>query len=224
MNELEDDCTDIFKSNITERYSNRPQSNKGVDQLCLAKFASLYYNNYKLSTDEISDLQPDVLSDTVDEAQHSHDRSSSRLPTKIKLNYSTDALHIWAENKPVDEHNMKQFQNLPNPLFVLKAADKYPNNVAQQLIDKALSRGCSETGGLDSEISIKEGPRVMLTTNININDRLINGQMGTIVRIAVDQNGKPITVYVKFDDDKAGTMSIDKCSNSYAKNKKIVPI
>ena len=38
----------------------------------------------------------------------------------------------------------------------------------KQDIDKVLARGRSETCGLDSEIRIKEGARVMLTTNINI--------------------------------------------------------
>ena len=35
-------------------------------------------------------------------------------------NYPTNALHIWAENKPVDEHNTKHLQNLSAPLLCLK--------------------------------------------------------------------------------------------------------
>ena len=50
-----------------------------------------------------------------------------------------------------------------------------------------LSRGRSETGGLDYEVKVKEGARVMITTNINIADRLINGQMGTVAKIHVDR-------------------------------------
>ena len=44
-------------------------------------------------------------------------------------------------------------------------------------IDRVLGKTRSETDGLDFEILIKEGARVMLTTNISISDRLINGQM-----------------------------------------------
>ena len=40
---LDDDSTDIFMSNIIERYSDRPNI---VDQLCLAEFASYYYKDY----------------------------------------------------------------------------------------------------------------------------------------------------------------------------------
>jgi hypothetical protein len=41
----------------------------------------------------------------------------------------------------------------------------------------------------------------MLTTNINIPDRLINGQMGTVVKIDVNSNNEtPTVLYIKFDD------------------------
>ena len=68
-----------------------------------------------------------------------------------------------------------------------------------------LSRERSETGGLDFEVKIKEGARVMLTTNINIADRLINGQMGTEVKIHANKvMQKTTVVYIKFDDNRAG--------------------
>ena len=127
--------------------------------------------------------------------------------------------------RPVDEHNAKQLQNLPAPLFVLKAVDQYPAHVSKQDVDKVLAKGRSETGSFDSVVFMKEGARVMLTTNIDIADRLINGQMGKTVRIAVDDNAnKPTTVYVKFDDDKAGNIAIDKSADSYAKQNRVVPI
>ncbi len=49
-----------------------------------------------------------------------------------------------------------------------------------------LSKGRSETGGLDTKILIKENARVMLTTNVDISDRLINGQLGTVIKVSVD--------------------------------------
>ena len=61
----------------------------------------------------------------------------------------------------------------------------------KQDIDRVLARGRSKTCGLDSDIHIKEGARVMLTTNINIQDRLINGQMGTVIKIGINTNNEP---------------------------------
>ena len=108
-----------------------------------------------------------------------------RSVNPIEPTYPKDALHIFAENAPVGQHNNEHLQCLRTPLHRLKATDQYPPNVNKQDIDRVLARGRSETGGLDSEILVKENCRVMLTTNIDINDRLINGQMGTIKKIAL---------------------------------------
>ena len=134
-------------------------------------------------------------------------------------------MHIFAENAPVDQHNNEHLQRLRTPLHRLKATDQYPPNVNKQDIDRVLARGRSETGGLDSEILVKENCRVMLTTNIDINDRLINGQIGTIKKIAVNQTtNKPAVIYIKFDDLQAGIKSIQKCTANYAREHSAVPI
>ena len=117
-------------------------------------------------------------------------------------------------------------QNLHAALFLLsRAVDQYPAHVTKQDVEKVLAKGRSGTGGLDSVVFMKEGARVyvMLTTSIDIVDRLINGQIGTTVKVAIDQNAKPTTVYVKFDDDKADSMTVDKSTDSYAKQNGVVP-
>ena len=107
---------------------------------------------------------------------------------------------------------------MSTPLFVLTATDQYPPNVTKQDIDRVLSRGTSETLGLDYEVKVKEGARVMLPTNINIAYGLINGQMGTVVKIHVNTvTKKPTLISVKFDDDRAGRTSIQTSGNSFAR-------
>lgn len=65
----------------------------------------------------------------------------------------------------------------------------------------------------------------MLTTNIDIADRLIHGQMGTIIKIDMNKNTKkPSIIYIKFDDKLAGKALIDKCNNTFAKQNRLVPI
>ena len=129
----------------------------------------------------------------------------SRSISPSDPNYPSDALHIWAENNPVDNHNKTKIEELSGILFILKAKDQYPTNVSKQDIDRVLARGRSETRGLDYQILLKEGARVMLTTNICISDRFINGQIGTVFKIDVNQNTqKPTVVHIKFDDPNAG--------------------
>jgi len=72
-----------------------------------------------------------------------------------KLNYPRDAIHVFAENRPVNEHNNNKLEKLPWTLFQLRAADQYPKNVSQNDIDKILLKGRSETGGLDYDIFVK---------------------------------------------------------------------
>ena len=47
LDELDYDSTDNYISNIIERYSLRPKDIPALDRLCLAKFASFYYKDYK---------------------------------------------------------------------------------------------------------------------------------------------------------------------------------
>ena len=103
--------------------------------------------------------------------------------------------------------------------------DQHPANIWKQDIDRVLATGRSETGGLDHNIFVKETARVMLTTNIDIADRLIHGQMGTIIKIDMNKNTKkPSIIYIKFDDKLAGKALIDKCNNTFAKQNRLVPI
>ncbi|XP_028410209.1 uncharacterized protein LOC114532812 [Dendronephthya gigantea] len=151
----------------------------------------------------------------------------SRSVSPDDPNYPSHALHIWAENSSVDKHNNEKLEQLAGPLFVLKAKDQFPPNVKKQDIDKVLARKRSETGGLDLVIHdhIKEGARVMLTSNISIADKLINGQMGTVFKVDVNPtNQKPTIVYIKFDDPNAGKNLLKTTSNLLAREHQVVPI
>jgi len=150
---------------------------------------------------------------------------SRAVDVNDKNNYPFNELHVWAENKPVMDYNSRRLQEILMPLYVLQAVDQYPKNVSKHEIERVLSKGRSYTGGLDLEVSIKEGARVMLTNNVDISDRLINGQLGTVARILVNEmTQKPTIVYIKFDDERAGNLVIDKSTDIFAIENKVVPI
>ena len=70
-------------------------------------------------------------------------------------------------------------------------------------MNKARSQNGSKTGGLERELHLKQGAKVMLTENIDIADRLTNGQLGTVTGFKFHQNSQTIaSVYVKFQDNK----------------------
>ena len=88
LSELEDDSTEVYNSNIIERYSDRPNRSHingafgHVDNLCLAEFAAYYYKNYKPIEDRQNDNHPVILTDQILDNQNS---SPQNLPTKISL-------------------------------------------------------------------------------------------------------------------------------------------
>ncbi|CAB4027407.1 ATP-dependent DNA helicase PIF1, partial [Paramuricea clavata] len=128
------------------------------------------------------DLAFTQLLNRVRTASHTDDDIrciQSRTITPDDENYPSDALHIFAENAPVYEYNNDRLQQIQSPQYALEALDQFPPHVRKQDIDRVLSKERSETGGLDTKILIKENARVMLTTNVDISDRLINGQLET---------------------------------------------
>ena len=65
----------------------------------------------------------------------------------------------------------------------------------------------------------------MLTTNIDVEDRLINGQIGTVAKIKLNSiSSKLEVIYVKFDDKNAGEVRIRKSCDRFAMNNCAVPI
>ena len=127
----------------------------------------------------------------------------SRIITENHLDYPQHALHLFAENAPVLEHNEKKLLSLSSPICVINAIDKIPRDVPDTLVQNALNRKQSETGGLAHILKIKVGAKVMLTSNIDINDRLINGQIGTVHNI-VTRSGTVTKIYISFQDPMAG--------------------
>ena len=109
--------------------------------------------------------------------------------------------------------------------MILKAHDEYHQNISIPDLMQILNKRNTECEGLSPEISVKENARIMLTTNIDIQDRLINGQMGTIRKVKFNAiYNKPPTVYVEFDDVTAGHQRIQQSGDLYAIENNFVPL
>ena len=68
---------------------------------------------------------------------------------------------------------------------------------------QAQNRKQSDTGGLALLLIVKANARVMVITNIDLSDRLMNGQIGVVKYFAINQN-EVETIYVAFDDIPGG--------------------
>ena len=83
------------------------------------------------------------------------------------------------------------------------------------------ARKIGDTGNLESVLKLKIGAEVMLTCNINIEDRLINGLVGKVIRIGHKRNTVKV-IYVKFDDQNASLATMQ--SDIIAWQQHLVPI
>lgn len=95
-------------------------------------------------------------------------------------------------------------ESVESNLYSIAAINKLPKNVLAHKIRKVLNRNQSETGGSPSVPDVKLNARVMFSVNVELQDRIVNGQLDTVKHILVVLKGNILKIYVKFDDCKAG--------------------
>ena len=90
-------------------------------------------------------------------------------------------------------------------MILIDAVDEIPKDIvlSQSKIDAIKQRRMSETENLESQWKFKIGTQVILTSNLDIYDRLVNGLAGTVKQMKY-KNNEVSVVYVKFNDNNAG--------------------
>ena len=80
-------------------------------------------------------------------------------------------MHIYAENEPAMKRNKAVVNDLPGELF----NDKFPGNCKYPaaLIQASQNQKQTNKRGLAKLLKFKIGSKIMLTVNVNVQDRLI---------------------------------------------------
>ena len=164
-------------------------------------FAELNETMRQQGDHQFIDLLNDIRIGTISEEDEN--LLKSRFISPNNADYPHDALHIFAENSLVKEHNEIKLRMLSNPPVTMLASDQYPAGTTQRTIENIREKKYTDTKGLTYKLELKLGARVMLTSNIDIDDRLTNGQIGTVEGFVIT-NGKVEKVVVNFDDETAG--------------------
>ena len=116
------------------------------------------------------------------------------------IQYPCDAMHVYAWNKSCDEWNEQRLHMLDGRVYESIALDSKRDDCTQ-LATLHLTKQNNTIGNLRSILRVKKGARVMLTTNIDVSEGLINGAMGIIIDIILDEHKNNIRVIlIQFDN------------------------
>ena len=119
---------------------------------------------------------------TKEDIQALYDRPSSLLSEK---EYNA-ALHLFWTNKDVIQHNERMLCTLDCTEIEIKAELHEPKGY------KAKTGKYGQVDGtqLLMNLEIKLGARVMVVSNIDIRDSIVNGSLGTVVDVLKNKEGE----------------------------------
>ena len=137
------------------------------------------------------------------------DTLKSRIIQSDAGSYPTQALHVYRLNVDVDSRNALMLDNLApqSEQYTIKARDARAGQTTHISLS-AISDKRSETGGLHGIVKLAIGARVMLTTNVDVSDGLVNGARGEVVHVVTNSDDEVTCVLVKFDNSTVGRKSI----------------
>ena len=112
-----------------------------------------------------------------------------------------NALIVSGTNAKVDKYNTNKLNKQVGKLVSLNAA-VYSDS--KGLFKPPLKYGVIKGTTLHYEVNFKVGSRVMLTTNLDTCDGLVNGSLGEIIGFEYKSNGEIKYVMIQFDDPDDG--------------------
>ena len=127
-------------------------------------------------------------------------------------NYPGDILHVFAYNNAVNSHNKKKLNTIASNEQQVTIRSFEDGKDSTGLIDlkkMKTPKTRNETGGLERELIVAVGARVMMTMNVDTADGLVNGVTGEVVAIKRNDTDKVSVILVKFDNIKVGQRAIE---------------
>ncbi len=129
----------------------------------------------------------------------------SRMRTDEELDQISADMSLYPTTKEVKLHNVNEQNKLNEDFIKIIATDRYGVNdeAAGHLVDISnLPKKDQDCGGLFKELCISIQSKVMLIRNLI--DGLVNGSLGYVEYIEIDETNSTLHIYVKFDDENSG--------------------
>ena len=167
-----------------------------------------------------------ALRDCVDE--EAVDRAAAALQSRLTISAGgqldenspewIDAPRLFPKTDMVASYNddrLRQLQNEGNTLYEVRAGHSIiqRNGRVQHVVPtrNQLPNNADDCGGLEEMVRLSKGARVMLRRNVDVDDGLVNGAVGTKVDFewpegrAEAANVMPAAVFVRFDNARVGS-------------------
>ena len=142
-------------------------------------------------------------------------------------NWPENHLNAYITNRLVNERNVDVMNMTTNTIFTINAYDaNADSNTGSFKYTLSDDMDVGKTGNMKKILKIWVGARVILTDNLDVEDKLCNGSEGTVeyihIRTTVSSAKHGGTIYVKFDDENSGNQ---RKSNSLPEElRRCVPI
>ncbi|XP_061175632.1 uncharacterized protein LOC133184560 [Saccostrea echinata] len=115
-----------------------------------------------------------------------------------------EALHIFSTNEEINAYNNEMIFEICSEPKLIEAEDYVKMKASGKLVRRETQFTKSDIC-LRSSLLLAEGARVMLIRNEDVQDGLVNGVMGTIVRIGLQSGSDlPDVVFIHFDNENVG--------------------
>ena len=132
--------------------------------------------------------------------------------------YPHDALHVFPTNKDVNIHNTKMVKSINNEKFTFLAIDS-KKDMTGSFKPLEIRKNAKQDSGLTDEIVLGIGAIVMITRNESVEDKIVNGTIGTVVGFegvekddVTIENGRWChTIWIRPDDKTTGLMKQHLC-------------
>ena len=143
--------------------------------------------------------------------------------------YDLKALHILFTNQKIIEHNekvMKVLRNEGKTIVKVVAKDTimslHVDNVTKvSLLKKASEKNSQQTSGLEYSLSLVEGGRIAISTNVDVVNGISNGAMGVVEHFTWTEKGQIHIVWIQLDNPHLGGEYRSHYKMLYRKDKKI---
>ena len=147
---------------------------------------------------------------------------NTRVVTTTDQNYPSTTAHLFRENALVDNFNLQYISQLTSEKVKVSSVDTISADVSDNIKKKLLSnlpKKQSDTANLGNIVELAVGMKYDLTANIDVDDGLTNGSSCEVRLIEYKTNTpRPSIVWVKFIDEKIGSVTRQKYRHLYSKH------